>query len=73
MCVGTSPSATVFDLAGKVPNHIVHKKKLRAVNENGEKLQYNEDLLAVATYYTKVFFDFVGGLYKAFLKSTYFK
>lgn len=73
MCVGTNPSATVFDLAAKVPNHSVHKKKLKTVHENGEKFQYKEDLLAVATYYTKVFFDLVGELHKTFLKSTFFK
>ncbi|XP_018571263.1 transmembrane protein 205 [Anoplophora glabripennis] len=73
MCVGRSPSATVCDVTGKVSNHSVHKKQPKIVNENGDKLQYKEDLLAVATYYTKVCFDIVGELHKAFLKSTFFK
>ncbi|KAJ8923483.1 hypothetical protein NQ315_010061 [Exocentrus adspersus] len=73
MCVSKNPSAAFFEIAGKIPSHSVHKKHLKLDREIGEKLRYKEDILAVSTYYTKVIFDIIGNLQKAFLRSTFYK
>lgn len=73
MCVGRSPSAATVEITSKVSNFNFHKRKPMGFDKDVEKVKFYVDKLAVATYYTKVFFDFVGDLHRTFLNSTFCK
>ncbi|KAJ8983441.1 hypothetical protein NQ317_013203 [Molorchus minor] len=66
MCVGKTANAMVSELIEK-PASVDHQK---FKYEDGAKLQYKEDILAVSTYYTKVVFNSIEDVYKKFLDST---